>query len=265
MPGHRGARIRRAHRAGEADLAPNARRVPARDPDQPVAPAVCRGTAKYERAAEHPDGRRGSDRSPTIRFTIRPSLIAAISDGAGIRGRRNGDSRTLADCDRQPVGLADATTGRPSLGCADPDAHPAAEHPLGLLPEPYNLVQVGRNITVRLTKDRPGELAGVVQILSRAGVNIEGVAEVEGVVHVLARDPNAARSALRSGGYTIDGEVEVLVLPMTDRPGELSMIMQRLADASVNVRFVYLATETRVVIGVDDITQARRVLDASKN
>jgi len=52
---------------------------------------------------------------------------------------------------------------------------------------------------------------------------------------------------------------------MTDRPGELSMIMQRLADASVNVRFVYLATETRVVIGVDDITQARRVLDASRN
>jgi hypothetical protein len=39
------------------------------------------------------------------------------------------------------------------------------------------------------------------------------------------------------------------VLPMTDRPGELSMIMQRLADASVNLRFIYLATDTRVVIG----------------
>lgn len=124
---------------------------------------------------------------------------------------------------------------------------------------------MGRNLTVRLTADRPGELARLVQTLSRAGVNIEGVAEVEGVVHVLARDPNAARAALRSGGYTIDGELEVLVLPMTDRPGELAMITQRLADASVNVRFVYLATETRVVIGVDDITQARRVLDASRN
>ncbi len=124
---------------------------------------------------------------------------------------------------------------------------------------------MGRDLTVRLLNDRPGELARVVQALSRAGVNIEGVAEVEGVVHVLARDPGAARAALRSGGYTIDGEVEVLVLPMTDRPGELSMIMQRLADASVNVRFVYLATETRVVIGVDDITQARQVLDASRN
>jgi len=124
---------------------------------------------------------------------------------------------------------------------------------------------VGRNLTVRLAADRPGELAAVVQTLSRAGVNIEGLAEVEGVVHVLARDPGAARSALRAAGYTIDGELEVLVIPMTDRPGELSMIMQRLADASVNVRFVYLATETRVVIGVDDITQARRVLDASRN
>ena len=124
---------------------------------------------------------------------------------------------------------------------------------------------MGRNLTVRLTADRPGELAGVVQALSRAGVNIEGIAEIEGVAHVLARDPNAARSALRSGGYTIEREVEVLVLPMTDRPGELAMITQRLADASVNVRFVYLATDTRVVIGVDDITQARQVLDASSN
>jgi hypothetical protein len=96
-------------------------------------------------------------------------------------------------------------------------------------------------------------------------VNIDGIAEVEGVVHVLARDPSAARSALRAGGYAIDGELEVLMMPMPDRPGELAMITRRLADASVNVRLVYLATETRVVIGVDDITAARQVLDSSPN
>jgi hypothetical protein len=124
---------------------------------------------------------------------------------------------------------------------------------------------VARDLTVRLTNDRPGELAGVVDALSQAGVNIDGLAEVDGVVHVLARDPSAARAALRSGGYKIEGELEVLILPMPDRPGELSMITRRLADASVNVRFVYLATETRVVIGVDDISQARRLLDSSMN
>jgi hypothetical protein len=124
---------------------------------------------------------------------------------------------------------------------------------------------MGRDLTLRLTADRPGELAKVAQTLSSAGVNIEGIAEIGGVVHVLARDPSAAKSALRAGGYTIDNELEVLLLPMTDRPGELSMIMQRLADASVNLRFIYLATETRVVIGVDDISRARAVLESSQN
>src|SRR5438309_10923597 len=124
---------------------------------------------------------------------------------------------------------------------------------------------MGRDLTIRLAANRPGELSKVVETLSRQGVNIEGLAEVDGLVHVLARDPSAARAALRAGGYTIEGELEVLVLPMTDRPGELSMIMQRLADASVNLRFLYLATGTRVVIGADDITRARAVLDSSGN
>ena len=124
---------------------------------------------------------------------------------------------------------------------------------------------MGRDLTLHLTEDRPGELAKVAQTLSNSGVNIEGIAEMGGVVHVLARDPSAARSALRAGGYTIDSELEVLVLPMTDRPGELSMIMQRLADASVNLRFIYLATGTRVVIGAEDITRARAVLESSQN
>src|ERR1700724_4506870 len=111
---------------------------------------------------------------------------------------------------------------------------------------------MGRDLTLRLTADRPGELAKVSQTLSSSGVNIEGIAEVEGVVHILARDPGAARSALRAGGYTIEGELEVLVLPMSDRPGELSMLMQRLAEAGVNLRFVYLATEPRGVGGVGE-------------
>jgi len=121
---------------------------------------------------------------------------------------------------------------------------------------------VARDLTVRLTEDRPGALAGIVQALSRSGVNIEGIAEIEGVVHVLARDPGAARSALRARGYQIERELEVLVMPMTDRPGELTMIIQRLAEASVNVRFVYLATSTRVVIGTDDVMRARKTLEA---
>jgi hypothetical protein len=122
-------------------------------------------------------------------------------------------------------------------------------------------LSVGRDLTVRLSQDRPGELAGVVEALSQAGINIEGMAEIEGTVHVLAADPNAARAALRAKGYSIEAEREVVILPLPDRPGELSMIMRRLADAGVNVHFVYLATSTRVVIGAEDVTRARLALE----
>lgn len=119
---------------------------------------------------------------------------------------------------------------------------------------------MARDLSVRLENDRPGELARLVQALTGSGVNIEGVTEVEGVVHILARDPRAARQALRAEGYAIDAELEVLMVPMPDRPGELAMIMKRFAEADINVRFLYLATDTRVVIGVDDLTEARSVL-----
>ena len=124
---------------------------------------------------------------------------------------------------------------------------------------------MARDLTVRLAEDRPGALAGLVQALSRSGVNIDGITEVDGIVHVLARDPSAARAAMRSGGYTIEDELEVLIMPMSDRPGELSMVMQRLAEAGVNLRFVYLATGTRVVIGTDDITRARTAMEPAQN
>jgi len=124
---------------------------------------------------------------------------------------------------------------------------------------------MARDLSVRLGEDQPGQFAQVVQALSESAVNIEGIAMVNGIVHVLARDPNAARSALRAGGYDIEGEREVLMLPMPDRPGELAMIMQRLAEARVNVKFVYLATDTRVVIGAEDIVRARQVLGPSSN
>ena len=124
---------------------------------------------------------------------------------------------------------------------------------------------MARDLCIRLGEDRPGQLAAVVEALSSSGVNIEGIAEIEGVVHVLARDPTHLRAALRSRGYAIETEYEVIVLPMPDRPGELSMVMRRLADAGVNIRFAYLATETRVVIGADDVTNARKAIGPTPN
>jgi hypothetical protein len=43
-------------------------------------------------------------------------------------------------------------------------------------------------------------------------------------------------------------------------PGSAGNCLRRIADAGVNLELVYLATATRLVIGVDDLAAARAAL-----
>jgi len=49
---------------------------------------------------------------------------------------------------------------------------------------------------------------------------------------------------------------EVLVIDINDQPGELGKISQKMANAEVNIDFLYLATGNRLVLGVDDPEKA---------
>src|SRR5438128_11242079 len=97
---------------------------------------------------------------------------------------------------------------------------------------------MARDLIVRLAQDRPGELAGVVQAMSQAGINIEGIAAVDGAVYLLAHNVGAARGALRTAGYAIEDEREGVVMPMDERPGEIAMTMRPVTDAGVNINLV---------------------------
>ncbi len=119
---------------------------------------------------------------------------------------------------------------------------------------------MAKDLTVIL-EDRPGTLADMGEALGRAGVNIDGVAGIavdgRGVIHVLVEDAAAARSALEGAGIKVEGDRDVLVLDVEDRPGALGEVARRIANAGANIELVYLATRTRVVIGADDLEKAR--------
>lgn len=119
------------------------------------------------------------------------------------------------------------------------------------------------DITVAL-ENRPGTLAELGETAGNAEVNLDGVCgfpcEGVGVIHVLVDDPALARDAFTGAGITVRDEREVLVADVTDRPGELGELTRRLADAGVNVDLIYLATNTRLVLGVDDLDTARDLL-----
>jgi hypothetical protein len=117
-------------------------------------------------------------------------------------------------------------------------------------------------------EDQPGTLARVGEALGKAGVNIEGMCgmAVEGkaIIHILVEDTAKARRALEANHIQVSGEHEVLVLEVEDRPSVLGNITRRLANEGINVHLVYLATSTRLVMGVNDLEKARTILQPKK-
>lgn len=117
-----------------------------------------------------------------------------------------------------------------------------------------------------LMGDSPGRLADLGEALGKAGVNIEGLfgapAGGDAALHVLVEDAPAARRALEAAKFQIYSERDVLVLPEQDRPGELGRLCRQIADAGVNIELVYLATNTRLVLGVDNLERARTVIES---
>ncbi|HET9672891.1 MAG TPA: ACT domain-containing protein [Actinomycetota bacterium] len=118
-----------------------------------------------------------------------------------------------------------------------------------------------------MVEDRPGGLATVGEALGGAGINIEGICGVgmgdRGVIHILVEDGAAAKAALEAAGVAVDAESEPLVSDVSSSagtPGTMGQMARAVADAGVNLRALYIATNNRAVAVTDDNEAARRAL-----
>lgn len=119
------------------------------------------------------------------------------------------------------------------------------------------------DVEVELVNE-PGTIAALGEAAAAAGINIMGICGFSrgevGVFHVLVDEEDARADVFESAGLVVRGRREALVLPLEDRPGALGGLARRLASAGVNIDLLYLATDTRVVLGVDDLETARNVI-----
>jgi hypothetical protein len=115
------------------------------------------------------------------------------------------------------------------------------------------------DLAVTLEEDRPGTLARALGCVSGAGINIDGYAEIGGVVHVLSPDLRATHDCLQGAGFRILQETQVVLVPVEDEPGAAAAVFQRLAESHINIKYTYLATRNRLVIASDN---PQAVLDA---
>ena len=107
------------------------------------------------------------------------------------------------------------------------------------------------DLAVTLDDDHPGTLAKAIGCVSGGGINIEGYAEIGGMVHILAEDLRATHQLLERSGFRIIQEQQVVLVPVADEPGAAARVFQKIAEAHVNVRYSYLATRNRLVISAD--------------
>jgi hypothetical protein len=116
-----------------------------------------------------------------------------------------------------------------------------------------------------MMEDRPGALAELGRVLGDAGINLAGASAVtargQGMIHLLVdNDPTGARTALTDAGIDVSEEREVLVVDVSDDPGMLGSYAERIAATGANIELMYVATNTRLVFGVDDLDAARAAL-----
>src|SRR4029453_15780368 len=85
----------------------------------------------------------------------------------------------------------------------------------------------------------------------------------EGIIHLLVDDAAVAREAASQAGFVVRDEGDVLVAGIEDRAGARAGLLAPLAEAGIDVNLTYLATGSRLVIGVDDLDRARAVMRAA--
>lgn len=123
---------------------------------------------------------------------------------------------------------------------------------------------VAKNLVIELD-NQPGELAKVATAISDAGVNISAATCIgtgaRAELHILVPHAEPVRRALAITNTAITREREVVVVQAQDRPGELATLAHRIAEAGINLDLVYVATNSRVVVGSEDIDDLKQVLD----
>jgi len=123
-----------------------------------------------------------------------------------------------------------------------------------------------KQITV-LTENRVGALADVCTALGNVGVNIKAITAQGqgdyGIIRLVTEDTTTAKSVLEKAGYKIT-LADIMVVDLTDRPGELGKIARKLSNSGVDIECIYILGrengKVQVAIKPNSIEMAAKAL-----
>lgn len=117
-------------------------------------------------------------------------------------------------------------------------------------------------------KNQPGQLEQVTATLAQAKVNIRGIAAIctgkVGWVRMVVDDVEAAEAALEDRGITVESGLAVALM-MPDEPGGLDRALRVIAQAGINIDYIYTCVERNaalvmVILGVQAPGKVEKLL-----
>jgi len=119
-------------------------------------------------------------------------------------------------------------------------------------------------------ENKPGALAEVTRLLGEAGVNIRALSLADtkdfGILRLIVNDNEKAKEVLGRKGLTVR-KTEVVAVEVPDRPGGLAEILKVLAEANVNVEYLYAFVQQSgenaiIIFRFDETDRAISILSA---
>src|SRR3989338_5455239 len=121
-------------------------------------------------------------------------------------------------------------------------------------------------------ENRPGTLAELCRTLAKAKINIIAMTTSDAIDHAVDRlvvnEPKKAIRLFEERGVLVI-DTEVLQIEGPNHPGTLAEIAQRLADARINIDYVYFATPPRsregvIILHCKDARRAMKILNKKR-
>ena len=117
---------------------------------------------------------------------------------------------------------------------------------------PASELRIGKQISISL-KNEPGTLANLTDVLGSNGINIFALCVLEGLDHgyirIVVDKPDDAIQLLRDSGHLVLVH-DVLLMDLPNRPGSMLTFTRAMAEAGINVEYLYCASGPQVEMGL---------------
>jgi len=117
-------------------------------------------------------------------------------------------------------------------------------------------------------ENKKGRLAHVCKVIGDAGINIRALSIADtadfGVLRLIVNDPGKAFQVLRDNGF-VANITEVLAIEVSDTPGGMAMVLEKLDQAGISVEYAYAfigksAKNALVIIRVENPAEAAGII-----